>query len=964
MLTRITSIASSLMIATLWLGCPEGDCPCEEDDDFECPDDDATGDDDTADDDTADDDTAAVLAITDLTVEASEACTLVAVVRWTTNLEASGAVEFGHDEIYESVVDYGGWGTEHEVVVVGMHPEDTYVLRAVSSSEDGQEVRSDSQAFATGAMPEPWQPLTVDVHDPARAQQGWTITNLSLDFETPTYAVMFDMQGLPVWYHYHGDAGRSDVVPKLVDGDHVLIGPGVPTGSHPIVVDLAGNVLWEGPEQDLGFVDGGLHHVFHELSTGDYMFVEYTSIGGDMGDTIVVLDDDLQEVWSWCSFDHMAEHPSWVHTNSVWVDEANDLLYANSYQMDQLFKIDRMTGDILWTLGEDCDFDADPLAPEPWPEHAHSVSVLEDGHVLFYDNGLSTRGYSRVVEYAVDETDWEVEIVWEYPGLIADDLWWCGAWGSAQRLDNGNTLINAGAGPTTPAETLSRTFEVTEDGDIVWQVWWYQDDDVETGAYAAERVEAIAQRLTDDADGDGSPYTEDCDDSNAAIYPGALDVNDGLDNDCDGEADVTLLSWAEAKLTGESSNDRAGASVAAAGDVDGDGNMDLLVGAWFEDTGGEDAGAAYVVLGPVSGTQSLSTAEAKLTGEAAGDMVSRITGAGDMNGDGYDDILVCAQKEDTGGVDAGAAYLVLSPVTGTVSLSTAEAKLTGEFAGDGIMRAVPVGDVDGDGHPDILVGAPEEDTGGSRAGAAYLVLGPVSGTSSLSMAEAKLTGEYEDDLTGAFLAGPGDVNGDGYADLVVGDHYGSYGGADTGAAFLVHGPITGEFTVSSVAAGSFIGNVISGKTGMVGLAGDMNGDSIVDVLATAFGETCGTTYLLHSPISGTLGPSMADAAIEVGAESADGLGDVNGDGSNDLLVGTTEDSYVYFGPVSGELGPEDADMVLRAEDPGDNAGFRVAGPGDVNGDGHADILIGAKTESSVGPNAGAVYLVLGAATGP
>ena len=127
-----------------------------------------------------------------------------------------------------------------------------------------------------------------------------------------------------------------------------------------------------------------------------------------------------------------------------------------------------------------------------------------------------------------------------------------------------------------------------------------------------------------------------------------------------GISDMSLAS-ADAKLTGETSNDRAGWDVSTAGDVNGDGYDDVLVGAHQEDTGGTDAGAAYLVLGSSSGISdmSLSSADAKLTGESADDRAGiSVSSAGDVNNDGYSDVLVGAFGEDTGGSDAGAAYLI------------------------------------------------------------------------------------------------------------------------------------------------------------------------------------------------------------------------------------------------------------------------------------------------------------------
>jgi hypothetical protein len=261
-----------------------------------------------------------------------------------------------------------------------------------------------------------------------------------------------------------------------------------------------------------------------------------------------------------------------------------------------------------------------------------------------------------------------------------------------------------------------------------------------------------------------------------------------------GISDMSLSS-ADAKLTGETSDDYAGYSISTAGDVNNDGYDDVLVATPYESTGGSRAGAAYLVLGSSSGISdmSLSSADAKLTGETSDDYAgSSVSAAGDVNNDGYADVLVGAHREDTGGTNAGAAYLVLGSSSGIsdMSLSSAYAKLTGEGTNDAAGISVSAGgDVNNDGYADVLVGARHASAGGISPGGVYLVLGSSTGFSdmSLSSADAKLIGETSGDYAGSSVSTAGDVNNDGYSDVLVGAYGEDTEGTNTGAAYLIFG---------------------------------------------------------------------------------------------------------------------------------------------------------------------------------
>ena len=247
------------------------------------------------------------------------------------------------------------------------------------------------------------------------------------------------------------------------------------------------------------------------------------------------------------------------------------------------------------------------------------------------------------------------------------------------------------------------------------------------------------------------------------------------------------LRDADGQLVGEDEQDGAGRALDCAGDVDGDGLNDLIVGAPGRAQGGTNAGAAYLVLGPVSGDLDLSSADARMVGEAADDAAgASVAGAGDVDGDGLDDILVGAGNNDTAGSDAGAAYLLSGSTRGFLSLAEAQARLTGEAAFDRAGTAVAgAGDADGDGLDDILVGAQVHDGYGTDSGAAYLVLGPVEGEITLGAADVTLIGAQASDHAGSAVSSAGDVDGDGVDDLLVGAPGDSQYGTGRGAAYLI-----------------------------------------------------------------------------------------------------------------------------------------------------------------------------------
>mgnify|MGYP000191313532 CR=1 FL=1 len=449
---------------------------------------------------------------------------------------------------------------------------------------------------------------------------------------------------------------------------------------------------------------------------------------------------------------------------------------------------------------------------------------------------------------------------------------------------------------------------------------------------------------------------DDCDDFEADAYPGRAEVcNDGIvDNDCDASTtcsfdaalDTTQL---DGQLDGPSAGATLGTALANLDDHDGDGQPDLLVAV--------PGGNRVLVVGLDDSTSTLSDGTiARWDGEDGDEAGGAIAG-GDFDGQGYGDLAIGATGSDT-------LAFVLGPTTGTQSLSTADALVT-DSSGSGFASALSVaGDVDGNGVVELLVGAPDSSTG--RAWLLEGPVSSIDVDDCDTYARCiELTTGTSGDGYGSVVASAGDLDADGLDELAVAAPNTS---ADAGALWVLSGPLTGSalvstdgILVSGDAAGDLAGSVVAP-------GGDLDNDGYDDLIVGAPGadSSTGAVYVVNGPITGPVDLGAADVTLtgsatgDAAGSAAASAGDLDGDGQADLAVGGPDAglAWVVLGPVTANQALSSADVTSTAPSTS-SFGGALAGPGDVNGDGLDDLFIGSPTYDGPADEAGAIWMLQG-----
>ncbi|MCF2489865.1 FG-GAP-like repeat-containing protein [Dyadobacter sp. CY347] len=420
---------------------------------------------------------------------------------------------------------------------------------------------------------------------------------------------------------------------------------------------------------------------------------------------------------------------------------------------------------------------------------------------------------------------------------------------------------------------------------------------------------------------------------------------------------------------------RFGKSVASAGDINGDGFSDVIIGAPGFSNGENREGGAYIYLGSQTGISSLASYVLE-SNQSLSDYGSSVASAGDINGDGFSDVVVGAYKYDNAvETDLGAAFIYMGSASGMPS--TPAVILLGQQQSAQFGYAVSTaGDLNGDGYSDVIIGSPNYTNGQNGEGAVSVYMASFGGLGISKTAKVLIEGGQSGGAFGRSVACAGDVNGDGFSDVIVGEPLRDNGAnLKEGRAIVYFGSFSENLNLKSIISSSQAGAELGNS---VASAGDVNGDGFSDVIVGAplYDKNVtddGIALVFHGS-SASLEVNASMVILNAGADmgfSVSKAGDVNGDGFDDVIVGaplygnSANDEGAAFVYYSDENGVDLGTMLIVSMGQAlANFGYSVAAAGDVNADGYDDVIIGAHQYNMAGlSDTGAGFVYYGSPSG-
>ena len=447
-----------------------------------------SGDDDTAQKDsevTVDDDVdGEVEKIYDIKITQNENNSLSCFVTFKTADTVTPRVQYFMEDGRGYEIEAETAGTEHSFFLWGMKAQTKYSIEIYLDGDEAAYVTEFTSGILSDTVPE----YEMTIKNTEKVSEGFLLLTTSATKEEEVFptAVMIDTDGDIVWYYEHdipGFASLGDmqyieetqtVLTAIVKGENMAEIP----AEEAVEIDLSGKIVWKSREYPNVYYwdDESWHHIYNRLPDDSIIMLRRDLTDTTIGDKIVNIDRNYNILWEWRYQDHYkppqcnpATWCDWTHCNWVVMRKKENIAYLNVRHLSRFHKIDMETGEVIWTMGPDGDFTVISDLQDPWFEWAHAPKVYgeNDEKVLLYDNGTVDRGYSRVIEYTIDEVNMVATVNYVFDGKETGQEWFTEAFGDADPLPGGNIMVTAG---TDDLERPNKFFEVTRDGEIVWEL--------------------------------------------------------------------------------------------------------------------------------------------------------------------------------------------------------------------------------------------------------------------------------------------------------------------------------------------------------------------------------------------------------------------------------------------------------------------------------------------------------------